>query len=235
MHAASAAVRARASQRPLCHTMRCFFSGLGRTPALPAFALTTMAGLGLAVPFPFVVLTPFVDAMACDPSPVGSLSRLVPRLGSATVGTLAGAGVATGGLNAADVGAGVGMAAVPGVGIDCGVPMPTGVRPRGWLGLTFARGIEAAGRCTPAGFGVAPRAEAVADNDTAAGVAGRPDAEGVPATSGVWPCIFASFLSSLRFFLSSRACGDSATSALMFHCNKRQPCTAEGQEAVVRL
>ena len=83
------------------------------------------------------------------------------------------------------------------------------------------------------GFGVAPRTLAAAA-DTA-GAAVSPTVAGVPVVSDAWACAFASFLSSLRFFLSSRACGDSATSALIFHCKEGQPCTAEGQEAVVRL
>lgn len=221
--------------------MRCFFSGRGRTPALPAFALTTMAGFAGAVPFPFpfpwpcpfAAPVPFWYPLACGPSAVGSRSRLTPRLGSAAGTLVGGASGGAGGLKAAAVGAGVGTAAVPGVGTDCGVPMPTGVRPRGWLGFTFACGIEAVGRGTPAGFGVAPRTLAAAADATVADAG--PDVEGVPVMSDAWACAFASFLSSLRFFLSSRACGDSATSALMFHCKEGQPCTAEGQEAVVRL
>ena len=199
--------------------MRCFLSGLGRTPALPAFALTTMAGFADAAPFPFpfAALVPFWYPVACGPSAVGSRSRLIPRLGS-VVERLVGTGVGAGGLKAAEVGAGVGMAAVPGVGTDCGVPMPTGVRPRGWLGFTFACGIEVVGRGMPAGFGVAPRT-LVAAADTG-GTAESPDVVDVPVMSDAWACAFASFLSSLRFFLSSRACGDSATSALMFHCKE---------------
>lgn len=55
------------------------------------------------------------------------------------------------------------------------------------------------------GFGVTPRTLVTAADATAAGAAGSPEVEGVPVMSDAWPCAFASFLSSLRFFLSSRA------------------------------
>jgi len=107
------------------------------------------------------------------------------------------------------VATGVGKLAVadpgPGVDIDCGVPIPTGVRPRNWLGLGFCGGIGTVGG--RAGFtpsrGVPLRAGTfVIAADV--GVGDRP--AGVPtAANGVWPCALASFLSSFRFFLSSRA------------------------------
>lgn len=120
------------------HTLRCFFSGRGRTPALPAFAPAT---IGVAFPFPLALcpLAPYVMPIGtavpftpCTASLECSRSRLTPRFGAAgSMIACEGVGVLRPGVNAT-VAAGVGILTLAlGVGIDCGVPIPTGVRPRG--------------------------------------------------------------------------------------------------------
>lgn len=119
-------------------SLRCFFSGRGRTPALPAFAPAT---IGVAFPFPLALcpLAPYVMPIGtavpftpCTASLECSRSRLTPRFGAAgSMIACEGVGVLRPGVNAT-VAAGVGILTLAlGVGIDCGVPIPTGVRPRG--------------------------------------------------------------------------------------------------------
>ena len=97
-------------------TRRCFFTGRGRAPGTPAFAIFTPSCPGTCGGmFPFT----------CSPPP-SSRSRFTPRAGGAgwaAVGVRTGAGCVGGGAGAAT-----------GVDTDCGVPIPTGVRPRGWGG-----------------------------------------------------------------------------------------------------
>lgn len=85
--------------------------------------------------------------------------------------------------------------------------------------LSLPLGICTGGRL---GFGVDVRAGTGPVLDPGVGAtyvppAGGDVAEGVPTPPTL---AFASFLSSFRFFLSSRACADSITNVFTFHCNR---------------
>jgi hypothetical protein len=65
------------------------------------------------------------------------------------------------------------------------------------------------------GVGAGPVLDPGVGAANVAAVVGDDAAAGVPTTTAA--LAFASFFSSLRFFLSSRACADSSTSEFIFH------------------
>ena len=72
------------------------------------------------------------------------------------------------------------------------------------------------------GFGVIVRAEAGPVLDPGVGATYVPPTSGDVAEDTPMPLAlaFASFLSSFRFFLSSRACADSITNVFIFHYDR---------------
>ena len=176
--------------------MRCFFTGRGLAPAVPAFELRIMAGF---VPFVFTEMPPCITGSACN-TPESSRSRFTLVLFGSTGGAAPGVGAGVAGATCGCACVIGGGCTEVGVGVGLCVPTPTGA------GVNIGgRAEDATGRGVPvrAGTACGTRAEGVPAAADGVGVATCADGPGVPTPGGNTPCAcaFASFLSS---FCSTR-------------------------------